>query len=289
MKISTTVSLKALLVCLMLLGSSAYGQISYSVDFDFAPDGSVINGLDNPITNQWGSWGVRFSHEGSPSRELWTYDTSIDGGQDDDLETPGDPRSGDSGPGPLRDPGVGNFVEDWDPNSPTYKDYMFEYAKNPNVTSTNILGAKNVLIIQEDPNGDPDDFAGGGIINIEFRIPVTFEVIGILDLDESSNTTISFFQDTTLVGGAAQGIANLGNNSYQEIMYPNTSDYQNITKVAVNFSGSGAISGLKFTAPYVIPEPSTYALIFGGLALGVVLIKRRLSSKEKSSEEGTAA
>lgn len=27
----------------------------------------------------------------------------------------------------------------------------------------------------------------------------------------------------------------------------------------------------------VIPEPSTYALIFGGLALGVVLIKRRLS------------
>ncbi len=29
----------------------------------------------------------------------------------------------------------------------------------------------------------------------------------------------------------------------------------------------------------VIPEPSTYALIFGGFALGVVLLKRRMGSR----------
>lgn len=46
------------------------------------------------------------------------------------------------------------------------------------------------------------------------------------------------------------------------------------------FNDDGAVFGaLDSTDFSVVPEPSTYALIFGGIALGVVLIKRRMSSK----------
>lgn len=50
-----------------------------------------------------------------------------------------------------------------------------------------------------------------------------------------------------------------------------------VTSISGNPNGTSDKFGI-----HVVPEPSTYALIFGSIALGVVVIKRRLQNKAQS-------
>lgn len=66
----------------------------------------------------------------------------------------------------------------------------------------------------------------------------------------------------------------------------NTGDYggfwNGLTGSKGPFSAGAILKG------NVIPEPSTYALIFGGFALGIVIFRRRLGKKEISEVEAVA-
>ncbi len=259
--------IKILLTLIALTSAtSAFGQVTLTIDFDTDANGNSI-AAGTQITNQYAAWGINFQYikrnGTNPSRsgrELWTFDSNAEINRDDDLETPGD--------GTV---GYGNTTADWQNNGYIFGDNS---------------GAKNILIIQENlptqanPNPLPDDDAQGGIIRLTFDEPMTFKAVGIVDIDDNPDSFIRFYSDTsatTLIGSQAQipTTPTRQNNSYQELSFGMP---RNIRSIDFDFASSGAISGLQFESN-VIPEPSTYALIFGGFALGIVLLKRRLSTQ----------
>lgn len=273
MKFSTSILPKTLLISLLSIGSSVYGQFLFTVDFEFDDDDVAI-GNGQRIDNEYADWGINFEYvqrttspSSRPNRQLWTFDTSAEINEDDDLETPGDDTD---------DPvGTGNTEDDWKDNN-----YIFGDSS----------GAKNVLIIQEDhtpSTNPPDDDWKGGIIRMTFDNPITFKAIGILDIDDNPDSFIRLYSDSgasNLIDQTAFPALAIPNNSYQEGDF-GLGMVENVRVIDIDFASSGAISGIQFIDPTVIPEPSTYALIFGGLALGVVFIKRRLSKDESSEDE----
>ncbi len=220
------------------------------VDFDSSPSGSINAG--DSITNQYAAWGLNFYFsESGTSRsglDLWAFDSGANqNGIDDDLETFGD-----------GSPGAGNSQSDWQNNN-----YLFGDS----------TGANNILIIQEKNNDStPDDDSRGGIINMVFDNPVNFHEVGIVDIDDLGgnrpNSFIRFYDSLDALIGPAYQIAELGNNSYQEISFLKS----NVRRVEFELGGSGGVSGLSFTA---VPEPSTYGIIGAGFLLGLIMLRRR--------------
>ncbi|MCZ6674417.1 MAG: PEP-CTERM sorting domain-containing protein [Verrucomicrobia bacterium] len=235
---------------ILLSSTSAFGQM-YIIDFDSSPAGNISAG--DEVTNQYSAWGVNFEYVQSstsrPGLKLWAFDSGANqNGIDDDLETPGD--------GTV---GSGNTASDWANNN-----YIFG----------NTQGADNVLIIQEQNNNTtPDDDSRGGIMNIIFDTAVTFNDIGILDIDDLGgdrpNSFIRFFDDLDVQIGTGYLIAELGNNSYQEVHF----ETFEVRRAEIEFGGSGAITGLKFTAQ--VPEPSTYGVIGAFFLSGLIYFRRR--------------
>ncbi len=155
--------------------------------------------------------------------------------------------------------GTGNTSSDW-----ANKGYLFG----------NSNGADNILIIQEKNNTTtPDDDAMGGIMNIIFQDTVTFNDIGILDIDDLGgsrpNSYIRFFDGADSLINPVYQIAELGNNSYQEVKF----DTSSVKRVEIELGGSGGITGFRFTAE--VPEPSTYGLIGAAFLGGLIYFRRR--------------
>ncbi len=132
---------------------------------------------------------------------------------------------------------------------------------------------KNVLIIQEhggDGNNDgfldgvTDDESGGGFIDFLFTSNQLFADVDLIDIEEGGGTVQLF-----LNGGlqSTQAIANLGNNSHQNISINGIA----FDQLRVNLVGSGAIAEVTTVG---VPEPSTW--LFMGTALaGVMLATHR--------------
>lgn len=243
-----------LLVSLLVLCSStAFSQMRI-IDFDTSPTGPISAG--DAVTNQYSAWGVTFQYKKSSRSQsglsLWAFDSSANqNGIDDDLETPGD--------GSV---GAGNTTSDWANNN-----YIFG----------NSSGANNVLIIQESGNTTtPDDNARGGIMNVIFDNVVTFNDIGILDIDDLGgnrpNSYIRFYNDLDGLINPTYQIAELGNNSYQEVNF----DIGGVKRMEIELGGSGAITGFKFAA---VPEPSTYGMIGAAFLGGLIYLRRRKQLK----------
>ncbi len=228
---------------LAVSASSSFGQML--INFDDSPLGTI--GAGSEISGQYGSMGVNFSLLSAPTGlDLRAFDSSNSGAWDADLATPGF--------------GAGNDGSTW--------------SSSPFANSGG-TGADNILIIRAGygSNGFQDDDRNGGVIGITFDAPVTFKNIGLLDMDDSSSTTISFFDASSSLISSVN-VSQFGDNSYQESAF----NVGGVKQVQIGLASSGAITGLEFESN-VIPEPSTYALIFGGLALGVVIIRRRLGAK----------
>ena len=119
--------------------------------------------------------------------------------------------------------------------------------------------------------------------------------LGVESMEFSFNTGGIFNSiDFEFIEDAAEAVLSFdGGNTYDIFAGSatettgGTTDFHTITetfvagqKITLSFSGS-AEAGENFSlqaftiTPSAIPEPSTYALIFGGLALGLVLLKRR--------------
>ncbi len=102
---------------------------------------------------------------------------------------------------------------------------------------------------------DPDDEAGGGVVQIDFVGPMIVHGIVLVDIDRCEWATIDCYLEDAHVGVAAAEA--LGNNSVQGI---DLSSYGPLTRISVTLSSSGAIAEINFTEPVPVDE-NTWGMI----------------------------
>ena len=273
---------------------------STTINFDEVEVGLTKDDNPNKYKNKsidelWSSYGLEMSSvkknniNKKRGKRLWLYDTSVVGGEDDDLLT-----------------GKGEY----------------------NGIKYDTEAQDRVLIIQESKNRGPDDNIGG-IMKFDFTdsAGVVFDSIGLLDFDEDKlpefmvkfvgqDELIKFKFDETdddVVEQAGQGNSEVltlassqyvtqmtrqrgtkngkvtDENSLREYNFDFKDENGNLRKVSefyVNLSGSGAITGLNYyrenTKKFArkVPEPTSIL----GLAAMSALAASSLKRKRKSSD-----
>lgn len=207
------------------------------------------------------------------------FDSRLTGTADPDLE---DPFSG---------PAAGN------PYSTSPGDSQSQTSYEVSFVQSEMARPGNILIVQENNNGcsdgvcnDPDDEAGGpNTISFDFTDgPITAKSIDLFDLNgggANETATISLFSDlggTQLIDSiTVKGDDLGGDNRAGRLLFTSFSanGIENVSKIAVQFSGSGATGNLVYvlpsgTPPQGIMEPGSLALLASGVA-GLAVIRRR--------------
>lgn len=297
-KLFSRLSTGALLATVVTVAANPAQAASFTNSTTINFDEEVGVGLtkdDNPnrydeksIDGLWSSYGLEMSsmkkNNGKivehPNKKLWLYDTSVAGGEDDDLLTGKE----------------GNYVH----NGDTIK-YDTE-------------AQDKVLIIQESKWRGPDDNIGG-IMKFDFtdKTGVVFDSIGLLDFDEKllpefmvkfagEDKLITFNfdeRDGSVEKQAGEGnseVLTLANSEYVTQMtrqrgtkngkttdenslreYKFDFSGKKVSEFYVNLSGSGAITGLDYKRK--VPEPTSIL----GLAAISGLAASSLKRKRKSS------
>lgn len=114
----------------------------------------------------------------------------------------------------------------------------------------------NVLIINENTNEEPDDWAGGGIISFAFDQPVSVDYVTLLDIDENPNNTNGYLEAFLKDGTTEKQSLEIGtDNSLSTYDFSHLSEYS-VTKLDIKLPGSGAVSGIKFRDFPDPPKPS---------------------------------
>ena len=143
---------------------------------------------------------------------------------------------------------------------------------------------------------DPDDEAGGpNSISFEFTDgPITADSIDLFDLDDGSQmetATIQLFADlggtqvieTIVVRGEDIGDGRAGRVLFTSV-HPN--GIENVSKITVEFSSSGATGNLVYSVPddradpQAVSEPGSLALLATG-AIGLIALRRRWRSDHR--------
>jgi len=163
-------------------------------------------------------------------------------------------------------------------STPNPNGLMIFDASNPTGGDTDLgfPSEGNILIISEDGDAsDPDDNAGGGIIDILFNDPVSLERFAFADLEKNQPVHVSAFADAAMtmtvaevfgfdtVGGVdgSLGDPNVdGNNELADLVF----NAPGVRAVRVEFAGSGSLAAVS-TAP--VPEPRAAVLFAVGLAI----------------------
>ncbi|BAY86267.1 hypothetical protein NIES267_57730 [Calothrix parasitica NIES-267] len=294
-KLCSRLSIGALLATAVTVAANPAQAASLTtINFDEVQVGLTKD--DNPnkhknksIDKLWSSYGLEMSSvkknniNQKRGKRLWLYDTSVAGGEDDDLLT-----------------GKGEY----------------------NGIKYDTEAQDKVLIIQESKNRGPDDNVGG-IMKFDFtdKGGVEFDSIGLLDLDEEKlpqfmvrfagqDDLIKFKFDETdddVVEQAGQGnseVLTLASSQYVTQMtrqrgtkngkvtdenslreYNFDFGGQRVSEFYVNLSGSGAITGLNYyrgskKLARKVPEPTS---ILGLVAISG-LAASSLKRKRKSSD-----
>ncbi|MGB7521943.1 MAG: PEP-CTERM sorting domain-containing protein [Spirulinaceae cyanobacterium] len=169
---------------------------------------------------------------------------------------------------------------------------------DPDLASGPSFGSEaqgNVLIIQERNNLTiPDDDADGGIFEFDFtdKSGVTFDKVGVLDLDEGVNPIFKFFQEkdgvetTTVfnVGDVGLGVtllnpSNPGDNSLREYDF-SALTLSNVKRLEVELDDvSGAIAYLQYQRSQEVPEPTTILSLIAVGGLGLLTKKKSMINK----------
>lgn len=190
----------------------ATGTASRLSNIDFEDAGGLALNAGDIITDQFSAWGIQVTTDDPERHPAMIFDSSNPTGHDDDLGTPNQKFGG---------PGIGHGGK-----SGRWK---------------NDVARQNILIISEDgDSSDPDDNARGGTLIFDFDVPTDIDDIRLLDVDSGRNTIRLYDAAGQLIG--SKNIPRRGNNSVQLHVL----DAQGVSKMEVNFAGSGAITDLVF-------------------------------------------
>ncbi|MDA0349775.1 MAG: PEP-CTERM sorting domain-containing protein [Verrucomicrobia bacterium] len=139
-------------------------------------------------------------------------------------------------------------------------DFRLKLVNNTGATIINLTVDYDVVVYNDQGKANSFNFSHSSTNS-------TFTDIGALDFAstetaDGSPAWISADRNTTITGiSIANGAEYFLRWNGDEISGSGSMDQFGLNNVVINASG--------------IPEPSTYALIFGGLALGIVILKRR--------------
>lgn len=183
--------------------SIACTEICQSVDFSTNGSGQALAAGTN-LTTQLAGYGISMVSAQGGIGQAWIFDSS----------------------NPTSDPDLGT------PNS----QYGGPGQGNAGASNNTALG--NLLIVQENASGNPDDNAGGGTLSLAFTSPVTLNFLNLVDIEEGSG----FVQLTTTNGPVTIPIPASGNNSVQQLAV-NTAG---VTQMDIVLTGSGALANLDF-------------------------------------------
>jgi hypothetical protein len=201
-----------------------YDATSCPVVIDFNTDGNGNPLLAGTVlNNQWSNFGLNIvvdnAAPGKPDVGC-TFDSGNPTGNDFDLGTP---NAAFNGAGIGAGGGMG---------MPGQNDFAYG---NLAIIAENIVDNNNDGRID-----DPDDEAAGGSITFNFNVPVNFESIVLVDLDDGTSGTVIFADQNNVQTSIS--IPDLGENSTWKVMV----NLNNITTLTVNFASSGAIAEIRF-------------------------------------------
>ncbi len=154
-------------------------------------------------------------------------------------------------------------------------------SNNPNLADDFDPG--NILIVQENDSGCgdgicnyPDDEGSrpAGIITFDFAQAITLESIDFFDVEgaETANNAIRLFDSAgdELLAGAFFTPNTGGDNLWDQVVF----NVAGISKIEVNFGGSGALDNLVYSVSEV-PVPAA-VFLFAPALLGFVSLRRRV-------------
>lgn len=215
-------------------------------DFDAYPPGTNMANIDFPgIT----IYSLHKNNDNDANFQtdhpVWTYDSTVNG-EDSDLGTPNRAFVWTNGQG-NEVYGVG------DANHGRQNDGQF----NNNWAATVVGGPYvndaplgNLLVIQEDTNGAPDDNSRGGRIVFEFDHPAYVDTLRFVDVDEGRAATVRMFDaDGNSIGGAESPV-DAGENTVVPLLL----DQSGVSRLEVRFDGSGGLDSIFFCDQYVEEE-----------------------------------
>jgi len=111
----------------------------------------------------------------------------------------------------------------------------------------------NVVIISEDDDSsDPDDEGNGGSLIFNFPAPVNLKEVGLLDNEEGTIFTATLNSNETVTEVAGQG----GDNSYEAIVFGDSSMLKGVKQLNITMGGSGAITHIT-TTPFETGDPKS--------------------------------
>lgn len=139
----------------------------------------------------------------------------------------------------------------------------------------------NVFIVQENEEGcdedgvcdEPDDNQDGGILTFVFSMPVSIESLNLFDADgapQDEYVTLKYFQDGSNTPVSEQ-ISSFGDNAAIRHAVNNGNGFDDVTKLVVWFSSSGAVDYITGTKDVptdllAVNEPMTIGLLGSMLA-----------------------
>ncbi len=219
MKKLSTLTLSAALFTLGTVSANPALAYVYLVDFERDDVGNVLKaGTKTNIGEQWSKFGVHIRSNTGSNRPLRLFNSNC--GPDFGIKCTG------------RDP---------------------DLATGPSFGTT---PQGNVLIINEDTDQEPDDWAGGGIISFLFDQPVSVDYVTLLDIDENPNNKNGYVEAFLDDGTQERQSLKLGtDNSLSTYNFSNLPQYS-VTKLDIKLPGSGAVSSIKFRDLPPFPLPS---------------------------------
>ncbi|WP_424097262.1 PEP-CTERM sorting domain-containing protein [Moorena producens] len=245
MKKLSTVTLTAALITVGTLGANPALANEYLLDFEKDDAGKVLKaGTKTNIGNQWEKWGVHITSNTGSNHPLRLFNSNC--GPDFGITCTG----GDA-----------------------------DLATGPS------FGTKpqgNVLIINENKNKTPDDWAGGGIISFVFDKAVSLDFVKLLDIDENPKNKNGFVKAFLEDGTKVKKSLKLGtDNSLSTYRFSDLPEYS-VTKLDIKLPGSGAVSGIKFRnfpeppkSSKKVPEPTSALGLFMLGAIGAGSVFKR--------------